>query len=112
MYTALIPGKETAWFFHFYQKIHVADIVFTYRQPKTAVLRKEMRNRGVQESTQFNQVKKRDLNNDARLPASGCITIIRASEIAIGIDKFGLVLKVAIQHGSGLLFLNIQDKAR
>ena len=99
MYTALIPGKETARFFHFYQKIHIADIVFTYCQPKTAVLRKEMRNRGVHESTQFNQVKKRDLNNDARLPASWCITIIRASEIAIGIDKFGLVLKVAIQHG-------------
>ena len=112
MYTALISGKETARLFHFYQKIHVADIVFTYRQPKTAVLRKEMRNRDVQESTQFNKVKKRDLNNDTRLPASGWITIIRASEIAIGIDKFGLVLKVAIQHGSRLLFLNNQDKAR
>lgn len=112
MYCALIPGKEKAWFFHFYQKIHIADIVITYRQPQTAVLRKEMRNRGVQESTQFNQVKKRNFNNNVSLPASGCITIIRASEVAIGFDKIGPVLKVVIQHGSELLFLNNQDKAR
>ena len=112
MNIASVPGKEKAWFFHFYQESFIVNIVSIYHQAQMAIFRKEVRNRGVQESTQFNQVKKRDLNNDARLPASWCITIIRAAEIAIGIDKFGLVLKVAIQHGSGLPFLNNQDKAR
>ena len=111
MNITLTPGKEKAWFFHFYQKIHITDIVLTYRQPQTAVLRKEMRNRGIQESTQFYQVKKRDFNNNASVPASGCVTIIRAPEIAFGIGNMGLVLKVVIQHGSELLFLNTQGKA-
>jgi len=77
-----------------------------------AILRKEIRNRGVQESTESNQIKKCGFNNYVNLPASGCVTIIRAPEIAFDIDNMGLVLKVIIQHGSELLFLNIQDKAR
>ena len=112
MNNALIPGKEKAWFFHLYQKLFIADIVLIYHQAQMAMLRKEVRNRGFKKLTKFNQVKKRDLNNNANVPASWCVTIIRTPEIAFDIDKFGLVLKVVIQHGSELLFLNIQDKAR
>ena len=112
MNNALVPGKEKARFFHFYQEFFIADIVLTYHQAQMAILRKEIRNRGVQESTESDQVKKCDFNNNVSLPASGCVTIIRAPEIAFDIENMGLVLKVVIQHGSELLFLNIQDKAR
>lgn len=77
-----------------------------------AILRKEVRDRGGQESTESNQVKKCNFNNNVSFPASGCVTIIRAPEIAFDIENLGLVLKVVIQHGSELLFLNIQDRAR
>jgi len=77
-----------------------------------AILRKKVRNRGVQESTESNQVKKCDFNYNVNFPAPGCVTIIRAPEIAFNIDNIGLVLKIVIQHGSELLFLNIQDRAR
>jgi len=88
------------------------DIVFIYHKARMAIFRKEVRNRGVQESTESNQVIKCDFNNNVNFPAPGCITIIRAPEIEFDIDNMGLVLKVAIQHGSELLFLNIQDRAR
>ena len=112
MNNALVPGKEKAWFFHLYQESFIVDIVLIYYQAQMAILRKEVRNRGVQESTKSNQVKKCDFNYNVNLPASGGITIIRATEIAFDIDNMSLVLKVVIQHGSELLFLNIQDKAR
>lgn len=112
MNIALIPGKEKTRFFHFYKKAHIADIVFVIHQTQMAVFRKEMRNRDIQESTEFDQVKKRDVNNNVSLPASGRVAIIRAPEIAFDIEKMGLMLKVVIQHGSERLFLNIQDRAR
>ena len=112
MNNALIPGKEKAWFFHLYQKLFIANIVLIYHQAQMAMLRKEVRNRGFKKSTKLNQVKKRDFNNNASVPASGCVTIIRTPEIAFDIDKFGLMLKVVIQHDPELLFLNNQDKAR
>jgi hypothetical protein len=111
MNNAFVPGKEKARFFHFYQKFFIADIILIYHQTQMAILRKELRNRGVQESTESNQVKKCNFNNNVNLPASGCVTIIRAPEIAFDIENMGLVLKVVIQHGPQLLFLNIQDKA-
>ena len=112
MNNALIPGKEKAWFFHLYQKFFIADIVLIYHQTQMGMLRKEMRNRGFQKSTKFNQVKKCNFNNNVSLPAPGCATIIRTSKNTFDINKMGLVLKVVVQHGSELLFLNIQDKAR
>lgn len=112
MNNAFVPGKETARFFHFYQESFIANIVLTNHQTKMAILRKEIRNRGVQKSTESDQVKKCDVNNNVRLPASGCVTIIRAPESAFDIENMGLVLKVVIQHGSQLLFLNIQDRGR
>ena len=112
MNNALVPEKEKARFFHLYQESFIADIFLTYHQAQMAILRKEVGNRGVQESTESNQVKKCDFNNNISLPASGCVTIIRAPEIAFDIDNMGLVLKVVIQHGSELLFLNIQDRTR
>lgn len=112
MNNALVPGKEKAWFFHLYQESFIADIVLINHQAQMAILRKEIRNRGIQESTESNQIKKCGFNNYVNLPASGCSTIIRAPEIAFDIDNMSLVLKVVIQHGSELLFLNIQDKAR
>ena len=77
-----------------------------------AILRKEVRDRGGQESTESNQVKKCNFNNNISLPASERVTVIRATEIAFDIKDMGLVLKVVIQHSSELLFLNIQDRAR
>jgi len=112
MNNALVFGKEKARFFHFYQKSFIADIVLIYHQAQMAIFRKEIRNRGVQESTKSNQVKKRYFNNNVNLPAPRCVTTIRAPEVAFNIDNMGLVLKVVIQHGSDLLFLNIQDKDR
>ena len=112
MNNALVPGKEKARFFHFYQESFIADIVLIYHQAQMAILRKEVISRGVQESTESNQVKKCDLNNNVNLPASGCVTVIRTPEIAFDIDNMSLVLKVVIQHGSELLFLNIQDRDR
>lgn len=112
MNDAFVPGKEKARFFHFYQEFFIADIVLTYHQAQMAILRKEVRDRGGQESTESNQVKKCNFNNNVSFPASGCVTIIRAPEIAFDIENLGLVLKVVIQHGSELLFLNIQDRAR
>lgn len=112
MNNAFVLGKEKARFFHFYQEFFIADIVLTYHQAQMAILRKEVRNRGVQELTESNQVKKCNFNNNVSLPASGCVTVIRAPEIAFDIENMGLVLKVVIQHGSELLFLNIQDRAR
>ena len=88
------------------------DIVFIYHKARMAIFRKEVRNKGVQESTESNQVKKCDFNNNVNFPAPGGVTIIRVPEIAFNIDNMGLVLKVVIQHGSELLFLNIQDRAR
>ena len=112
MNSALVPGKEKAWFFHLYQQSFIVNIVLIYHQAQMAILRKDVRNRGVQESSESNQVKKCDFNNNVNLPASGCVTIIRAPEITFDIDNMGLVLKVVIQHGSELLFLNIQDRDR
>jgi len=112
MNNAFVPGKKKARFFHFFHKYFISDIVLTYHQAQLAILRKEVRDRGGQESTESNQVKKCDFNNNVSLPASGCVTIIQAPEIAFDIENMGLVLKVVIQHGSQLLFLNIQDKAR
>jgi hypothetical protein len=103
---------DLEWFFHLYQESFIVDIVFIYHQAQMAIFRKEVRNRGVQESTESNQVKKCDFNNNVNFPAPGNATIIRAPEIAFNIDNMGLVLKAAIQHGSALLFLNIQDRAR
>lgn len=111
MNNALVLGKEKARFFHLYQESFIADIVLIYHQAQMAILRKEVISRGVQESTESNQVKNCDFNNNINPPASGCITIIRAPEIAFDIENMGLVLKVVIQHGSQQLFLNIQDKA-
>ncbi len=112
MNNALVSGKEKARFFHLYQESFIADIVLIYHQTQMAILRKEVRNRSVQDLTESNQVKKCDFNNNVSLSASGCVTIIRAPEIAFDIEKMGLVLKVVIQHDSELLFLNIQDRAR
>jgi hypothetical protein len=112
MNNASVPGKERARFFHFYQESFIADIVLTYHQAQVAILTKEMRTRSVQESTEFNQVKKCDFNNNIGFPTSGCVTISRAPEIAFDIGNIGLVLKVIILHGSELLFLNIQDITR
>jgi len=88
------------------------DIVFIYHQAQMAIFREEVRSRGVQESTESNQVKNCDFNNNFNFPASGGATIIRTPEIAFDIDNMGLVLNVFSQHGSELLFLNIQDRAR
>lgn len=93
-------------------RVFYSGIVFIYHQAQMAIFRKEVRNRGVQESTESNQVKKCDFNNNVNFPAPGGATIIRAPEIAFNIDNMGLVLKVFSQHGSELLFLNIQDRAR
>jgi hypothetical protein len=112
MNNALVLGKKKTRFFHFYQESFIADVVLIYYQTQMAIFRKEMRNRGVQESAEFNQVKKGNFNNNVGFPASGCVTVIRATETAFDIDKMGLVLKIVIQHISELLFLNIQDRAR
>lgn len=112
MNKALVSGKEKAWFFHFYQESFIVDIVLIDHQAQMAILRKEVGNRGVQESSESNQVKKCDFNNNVNFPAPGCVTIIRTPEIAFNIDNVGLMLKVVIQHGSELLFLNIQDRDR
>jgi hypothetical protein len=83
MNNALIPGKEKARFFHLYQESFIADIVFTYHQAQMAILRKEVGNGGVQESTESNQVKNCDFNNDVSLPASGCAAIVGTAKIAL-----------------------------
>ena len=112
MNNALVFGKEKTRFFHFYQESFIADVVLIYHQTQMAIFRKEIRNRGVQESAEFNQVKKCNFNNNVGLSASGGVTVIRATETAFGIDKMSLMLKVVILHISELLFLNIQDIAR
>lgn len=112
MNNALVHGKKKTRFFHFYQKPFISDIVLTYHQTQIAILRKEVRNRRVQDLTEPNQVKKCDFNDNVSLSASGCVTMVRTPEIAFDIENMSLVLKVVIQHGSELLFLNIQDKAR
>lgn len=56
MNNALVPGKEKTRFFHFYQESFISDIVLKHHQTQMAILRKEMRNRGVQESIESNQV--------------------------------------------------------
>jgi len=104
MNSASVPEKEKAWFFHLYQKSFIVDIVFIYHQTQMAIFRKEVRNRGVQESTESNEVKKCDFNNNVNFPAPGCVTIIRTPEIAFSFDNMGLVLKVLNQHGSELIF--------
>jgi hypothetical protein len=50
-----------------------------------AILGKEVRSRGVQDLAESNQVKKCDFNNNVKLPASGCVTIIRAPKVAFDI---------------------------
>ena len=85
MNNALVPGKEKARFFHLYQESFIADIFLTYHQAQMAILRKEVGNRGVQESTESNQVKKCDFNNDVSHPAPGCAAIVGAAEIALQI---------------------------
>ena len=112
MNNALVSGKEKARFFHLYQESFIADIVLKYHTTQVAILRKEVRNRGAQGSTESNQVKKCDFNNNVGFQASGSVTIIRTPEIAFDISNIGLVLKVVIQHDSELFFLNIQDIAR
>lgn len=112
MNSALVFGKEKARFFHFYQESFISDIVLKYHQTQMAILREKVGYGNVQEPAESYEVKKCDLNNYISLSASGCVTIIRAPEIAFDIENMALVLKVIIQHGSELLFLNNQDKAR
>lgn len=112
MNSTLVFGKEKARFFHFYQESFISDIVFEYHQTQMAILREKVGYGNVQKPAETNEVKKCDLNNYISLSASGCVAIIRASEIAIDIENMVLVLKVIIQHGSEPLFLNIQGKAR
>jgi hypothetical protein len=73
MNNASVAGKEKAWFFHLYQESFIVDIVFIYHQAQMAIFRKELRNRGVQESTESNQVKKCDLNNNVNFLAPGVL---------------------------------------
>jgi hypothetical protein len=70
-------------------------------------LRKKDGNRCAQNWAELDQVKEVYLNNNVIHPAPGCVTIVRASEIAFYIGKISLVLKVAIQHSPELLFMNI-----
>lgn len=70
MNNALVLGKEKARFFHLYQESFIADIVLIYHQAQMAILRKEVISRGVQESTESNQVKKCDFNNNVSLPGA------------------------------------------
>jgi hypothetical protein len=85
MNNALVSGKKMARFFHLYQESFIADILLTYHQSQMAILGKEVRSRGVQDLAESNQVKKCDFNNNVKLPASGCVTIIRAPKVAFDI---------------------------
>ncbi|MEJ2656678.1 MAG: hypothetical protein P8012_05720 [Desulfobacterales bacterium] len=101
---APVIEEKSARFSHFDQKPFIPNILITGCQTEPAVLRKQMRNRGIQCAADPDQIKEGDFNDDVRHPASGSITIIRTSEIQFGVEKIGLAPENVILHDLELLF--------